>query len=289
MGDGVTMSAGATRPLVGTRRLVATMVVSALVAGVAMLADPGSALADYSGPPTGPRVGVVGDSQVAISTFSGDMVPAHVNRGMRVDSRGHVGHTVAQTRAEIDRVLATEPDVMVVALATNDAYYLSQASQASAESRYAAALGQIGEVMGQMSTRPCGVWVMPRVAVTNRGHARWADRLTDDIRRLARRHRLRVVDWDAISAGRTDWFIWDGVHFTRAGSRAFAEAVADETSRCFAQVSSLRRVDTFGSTVSVLGRTICRNPTGARLETRETIGCGPPSFVAVERVNLTLA
>jgi lysophospholipase L1-like esterase len=289
MGAGFTTSEGAARPFGRGRRLAAFVAAGALLVGVAALGDPLPAMADYTGPQSGPRVGVVGDSQVAISTFSGDMVPAHAERGMRVDSRGHVGHTVAQTRAEIDRVLATEPDVMVVALSTNDAYYLSLAPEASAEGRYVAALTQIDEVMGQMSARPCGVWVMPRVAVMNRAHARWAGRLTDDIRRLARRHRLRVVDWDAISAGRTDWFIWDGVHFTRAGSQAFAEAVADETSRCFAQVSSLRRVDSFGSTVSVLGRTICRNGAGAPLETRRTIGCGPPSFNAVERINLTLA
>jgi lysophospholipase L1-like esterase len=265
------------------------LVVGVVLAGALLLLDAAPLAADYSGAATGARVGVVGDSQVAIATFGGHMVPAHADRGLQVDSRGHVGRTIAQGRAEIDRVLATEPDVMVVAFATNDAYFLGATSGANADRRHQASRVQIDEVMAQISRRPCAVWVTPRVSVRNQSHAAWAATLTDDIKIAARRHRVRVVDWEAISAGRPEWFIADGVHFTAEGGRAFANAVAAEAARCNTEMTALRRVGTFGSAVAVLGHTECRYGIAARPGLWQPVTCVPPSFARVERIRFPVA
>lgn len=43
---------------------------------------------------------------------------------------------------------------------------------------------------------------------------------------------LVVYDWDATSAGRTDWLVADHVHHTEAGNTAFAEALVDAAGLC---------------------------------------------------------
>ncbi len=164
------------------RPAVRATVLGAVLAGAVWLCDAPPVAADYTGPDDGARVAVVGDSQVAIATFGGHMVPAHNDRGLQVDSRGHVGRTIAQGRAEIDRVIASGPDVMVVAFGTNDAYFLGASSGPTADRNHAAAREQIEQVMTQISRRPCAIWVTPRRSVTNRAHSRWAATMTDDIK-----------------------------------------------------------------------------------------------------------
>jgi lysophospholipase L1-like esterase len=275
-------SEGGGSPFAGrVRRAVRATIIGAVLAGAMGLSDAHPVAADYTGPADGARVAVVGDSQVAIATFGGHMVPAHNDRGLQVDSRGHVGRTIAQGRAEIDRVIVSEPDVMVVAFGTNDAYFLGATSGTTADRNHAAARDQIEQVMTQIGQRPCAIWVTPRSSVTNRAHSRWAATVADDIKAAARRHRVRVVDWEAISAGRPEWFIADGVHFTREGSRGFADAVATEAARCMADITALRRT---WSSVAVLGHTECRRGVPTRVDPSQPVKCAARSFKAVERI-----
>lgn len=263
------------------RPAVRATIVAAVLAGAMWLCDARPAAADYTGPAGGARVAVVGDSQVAIATFGGHMVPAHNDRGLQVDSRGHVGRTIAQGRAEIDRVIASEPDVMVVAFGTNDAYFLGATSGTTADRNHAAAREQIEQVMTQISRRPCAIWVTPRSSVKNRAHSRWAATLADDVKAAARRHRVRVIDWEATSSGRPEWFLADGIHFTSEGSRGFADAVATEAARCMADITALRRT---WSSVAVLGHIECRRGVPTRIASSKPVTCAARSFKAVERV-----
>jgi acyl-CoA thioesterase-1 len=206
-----------------------------------------------------PLVAFLGDSLTSGWRLREDEAyPALVGRALaargrpvRVVNAGVSGDTVAKALARLPAVLKLRPDVLVVALGTNDG--LTRQPLVATE----AALERI--VLDAQAAGARVLLVGVRLA-TGEGAPRVGDTAGDEERsqalagifpRVAEAHQLPLVfDLLAGVAGRPDLLFPDRLHPTAEGQRRLAENVRPQLELLLAEVSAARRARTQSGTPS---------------------------------------
>jgi lysophospholipase L1-like esterase len=156
-----------------------------------------------------PEVALVGDSLLNEAT---DEAEAASDEDVTI--RSFPGITVAQGAGLVDEAVATDPDVLVVELGTNDAMGRTD-------------LGSIDAVLDSAGGVECVVWVT--VAERHEGAREINAHLAEQ---ADARDNLRLVRWDQEVADHPEWYVQDGIHHTEAGQVAFAEAISAGIEDC---------------------------------------------------------
>jgi hypothetical protein len=185
------------------RRLLSAALLLALLAGC----EP---TAPYEGPEPatpGRRVTVIGDSITRYATPWGRVVNSRLDHPFTISWNGVDGATVPDHMGHIEWAGATEPDIIVIALGTNDARKLTTAEQAAA----------IDRALDATDDAPCVMWVNVRSEI-GETRAKYDDLLEARVRGEGR----RLLDWDAYSDGHPEWINPDGVHLTWQASEVYA-------------------------------------------------------------------
>lgn len=175
-------------------------------------------------PPTAPHVAVVGDSLAWQAEHgSSSTSDPYYQRHYLTDALGAEGwysRIAARSGATTDSLRlwsqwASAPDVIVMALGTNDNYYSVPP---------ATSLARIRTYLARWpAARVVYVGVAPSVP---RGIADTAPAWNELLRQEAARTGGVFLDWAAISAGHPDWFVADQLHHTPAGQAAYRAAIA---------------------------------------------------------------
>lgn len=158
-----------------------------------------------------PRVEVIGDSltRTTYEAVAGWTIRAEDGRAM------------FRARALIRRIVDLEPDVLVLALGSNDVSSRRTAAQMRRT---------IDGVRADVDEVPCVIYTTVKVVgVTLWYHPRWPQAAARWNRILATRE-LEVADWDAAATGHPELVLADGLHLTDEGTVAYdallREAVA---------------------------------------------------------------
>jgi lysophospholipase L1-like esterase len=115
----------------------------------------------------------------------------------------------------------TAPDVIVMALGTNDNYFDVPITTS------------INNVRTYLARWPDGCTVYVGVVPsTPRRIDDTAPAWNDWLRQEAGRTGGVYLDWPAISAGHRDWFVSDLLHHTAAGQAAYRQAILDGVEEC---------------------------------------------------------
>lgn len=114
-----------------------------------------------AGAPDAPLVILVGDS---IAQFSRDqLTTSFTTRGWANAVVGHSGSRTADNRGRILGAIQQRPEVLVIELGTNDALWSDAPSEVRTptqrEERVDAAVDQITDVVADVASVPCVVWV----------------------------------------------------------------------------------------------------------------------------------
>ena len=162
-----------------------------------------------------PRAVIVGDSLTADATAQiDDAVPG------AVDIDGVPGATIDARLGRIRDIARRDPEVVVVALGTNDGFFGAPDPGRSA-ARVLDALAEAGCV------RWIGVaTVIDEPALVNVPIAE----------AVAEHDNAEFVDWTDAAAEHPEWFQPDGIHHSEPGRAAFADVVADAVADCRREV-----------------------------------------------------
>lgn len=189
------------------------LAVSAVVVAAAVVATVAASAGDD--PEARIKAVVVGDS--LSFQASPEIQEAAADAGIDIEVDAVPGSSVAQRVADVTAAAARRPDVLVVALGTNDVYYAIPGPRAAVRRVLAAARPAgcvvwvlVGEVLGR-SAAPFNRLVMSAAA-------------SDDT--------VDVLRWDRTSAGHDAWIDSDGIHHSVSGRSAFAAAIADGIRSC---------------------------------------------------------
>lgn|GEM_PF-5332789 len=146
------------------RAAVATALAAVLVTGCGggIAAQPDEFLTPttIAGAPDAPLVLMVGDS---ITQFSrAELAATFTGRGWPSATVGHSGTTVAENRGRIKGAVAQSPDVLVVALGTNDALQaaspVDRRSPGDRQDLLEESIDQIDAALDDAESVPCVVW-----------------------------------------------------------------------------------------------------------------------------------
>lgn len=232
MSDTRATLAGAVRkPRPGSRhRWVASIVAILLVfAGAACEPNP------YAGA-HGPRIGVIGDSLVVGIE---ELATAQLrDRGWNPSVTGHAGYTVADEFDTMTRLMATDPQVVVLALGTNDIRDLGYGKQTWAQLR-----DDVRQALALTRSAGCVVWVgvntyngawTPGDGDLTVAGSRVNQVITEELAASGRPEGTTdYADWSAISAGHMEYFSAPGdPHFTPAGNQAYTDLIVETAGRC---------------------------------------------------------
>jgi lysophospholipase L1-like esterase len=222
------------------------------VAAVALIALAAACVPEYTGAPGGPKVGVLGDSIVAVTTADLDarLSPAHL-----VSITGEGGMKIADEVPRAGEYEATAPDVMVVELGANDAFGAVSATTppptgAALTPTIERSTADLGQLLAAVPTPRCVVLVnlgtMVASAEPGLGEAynAWAAEFNRRLlSRAAADPRLRIADWDAAerayythpqfdAGGKLLQPTSDTVHPDGPGKPLFADVVGDAVDTC---------------------------------------------------------
>jgi lysophospholipase L1-like esterase len=207
---------------------------------------------EYTGNPEGPKVGILGDSIVAVTTADLDIRLSLKNR---VSITGEGGMKIADEVPRAGEYEATAPDVMVVELGANDAFAVVSATTpppigAALTPSVEKAAADLGQLLAALPTPHCVVLVnlstMVASATPGLGEAynAWAAEFNRRLRaRAGADPRLRIADWDAAlraydaapqkdADGKTVQPTSDTVHPDGPGKPLFADTVGDAVDGC---------------------------------------------------------
>jgi len=231
MSDALAAIAGAARaPRAGSRhRVVAVLAALLLVmAGAACEPNP------YAGA-QGPRIGVIGDSLVV--GIEGLATAQLRDRGWNPSVSGHAGFTVANEFDTVTRLMTTNPQVVVLALGTNDLKGIDNGTQTWDGFR-----NDVATALGLADGGSCVVWVGVNEYNGTFEHGitlgafgwviNWI--INVELARTGRRNTTAFyADWAAASRGRMDYFSAPGdPHLTAAGNQAYTDLIIDTAGRC---------------------------------------------------------
>jgi len=176
------------------------------------------------------RVAVVGDSLTwqAEHGSSSTTDPYYQRHYLidALDAQGWAARVAAKSGATTTSLSmwgqwASPPDVIVMALGTNDNYYSMPMTTS---------VTNIRTYLGRWPNA-CVVYVgvVPSVP---RGIADTAPAWNDWLASEAAARGGVFVDWAGISTGHPDWFMSDLLHHTAAGQQAYRQAITDGIQRC---------------------------------------------------------
>lgn len=179
--------------------------------------------ADYTGAAGSPRVAVMGDSITSLSSPS-------LHEALDVDHRTRImaatGITFAGSRYAAADLGATDPDVVVVALGTNDVWN---------EVPLPTILADMDQVLSDF---PAACVVMTTVNEHTVGARSGAGVLFDNavahqLNGQIRSRPVRLADWDAAANADPDVYLDAGtIHPTETGQRLWASVVAAAVATC---------------------------------------------------------
>ena len=190
---------GGSSPL--SRRLTATALLAAALAGGCGSDRPSAA--------------VVGDSLTADATQE---IEATVEPPVDID--GVPGATIEASLARIQLVARRRPEVVIVALGTNDGFFGAPDPGGAARQ----ALDALDEVS-------CVRWI--GVAAVHDEPALVNVPIAEAV---ASHDNAAFVNWAEVAAGHPGWFQPDGIHHTERGQRAFADAIDEAVEDCRRQL-----------------------------------------------------
>ncbi|MCD9622804.1 SGNH/GDSL hydrolase family protein [Rhabdothermincola salaria] len=212
----------------------------------------------YVGHPTAPKMAVVGDSltldieDAAIDRFTDD--------GWAVSVTAFGGYTLRDHQDTLQRAVGTGPEVLVVALGSNDIREFAIGHQDLGGYR-----DLVRATLATARDVPCVVWVGVNTTSGYWGpggdhvvYGPWVNLMTSvEITASGRAPgRTFLADWASRSAGRHDYFVAPGdVHHTSRGSRAFLDLIADTVAQCppRATLANLDAVVARADSVTVAG------------------------------------
>ncbi len=210
------------------------IVVSLLVVGLVRRDDAASA----------PRVAVVGDSLTMQASWAiDDRLGAD---GWLVAVSGRNGATIGDQYDQIISYTGFDgAEVLVVALGTNNAYYVTvdddrRVGRAQTVDELERTVHDVlvgpADRTWELSVR-CLVWVNVRDDTTGLQLDAQAPALNAEIEAHAEAERadgrqMIVADWAGRSRGHDEWFVADGVHLTPEGQQAYAELMAETVATC---------------------------------------------------------
>ena len=158
-----------------------------------------------------PRVVVVGDS---LTAGAQDQIEDAIGGSVKVD--GLPAATIRARLETIRDVAARDPEVVIVALGTNDGFFGTPDPG-----------GDAALVLDLLDRVRCVRWI---------GVAGVKDRpalVNIPIAEAVAEHRNAVLlDWAGVAEGHPEWFQPDGIHHTPAGMDAFAAFIADAVRGC---------------------------------------------------------
>ena len=219
--------------------LAISAILAAIVVGLIAL---GTLLRDPFASAT--RVAVVGDSLTMQASWAIDERLGE--DGHLVAVSGENGATIGQ---RYDQVISYTglggAEVVVVALGTNNAYYVTVDDERRID--LADTIDDLDRVVHDallgppdrtwdVSTR-CLVWVNVRDDTTGFTLDAQAPPLNAEIASRAAAEteagrQMLVADWATRSRDQDDWFVADGVHLTEEGQRAYADLIAEAVASC---------------------------------------------------------
>lgn len=212
------------------RTVALVLVLGALVVGLASC----SSLPTYTGPPGGPRVGVVGDS--LIGGVKPLLTDSLIAAGWRTYVRGDFGSSTAGEAGRIGDIVATRPEAIVIALGTNEVGKMALGTQDLDGVR-----GDVRAAIQRVSPVGCLVWV--GVNDSNGASFGWPmwswgapiNRIITEELAASGRAPGSVVyaDWAAASRGHPEYFnAPDDVHLSAAGNEAYNRLIVDSAAQC---------------------------------------------------------
>lgn len=189
----------------------------------------------YVGRPDGPRVAVVGDSLTSWVTDRQN--GALVGDGWSASVTGIPGFTIRDQFDMLEKVAASRPQVVVVALGTNDLRQIDAGTQTWGGLR-----ADARRALSIVRNVPCVVWVgvTEQSGAYANGHrhdtAGWAVNwwLHTELRAARPDPRQGVwVDWASASRGRQELFsAVDDVHHSEAGRDAYSRLLHEGVRAC---------------------------------------------------------
>ena len=226
----------------------AAAVLAVVVAGTA----PGSAATavPYDGPPWMARVAIVGDSFVWTTTP--EIKAAVRAEWWRDASFSYPGVRTPTMRDQIRSMAADRPDAFVISLGAGDTLALI-GGEWDWETERAHLNGTLDDLAA--AGVPCVVWVGNNERFDGGAVDHWSRRINHELRtQLARRGLGVFADWTTAAAGRPEYFLADGAHFTAAGKAAFSQLIARSLRHCTRNPSGhLDGVDAGLGSVTVRG------------------------------------
>ncbi len=197
----------------------------------------------YVGEASAPKVALVGDSLL----FAAGWWTTHdlTELGYQAWTNGVIGQTVADRMPKLRQMLASDPDVVVIELGTNDAGHASrEVTQERQDQALEAELASTREALDLVRDVPCVVWVTPsshvRIApeavggaeMHNRLAAKYTAAVNDEVER--NHPNVIVADWSTWSASHPEWFDADGIHSNavEAGQRGMAALITTSVQQC---------------------------------------------------------
>jgi len=219
----------------GRRRLRRAVVVAsiALVAIVSAACEP----EPYVGPANGPRLAIVGDSLIDQSRQQ--MSETFIGEGWNTSVTGRGGYSSRDHWTTQRRVMETDPQVVVLALGTNDFREIVTGLQTWDGFR-----ASVRESIGITRAAPCLVWVgvtqtygfFGGPPVGNLDQLGWIVNVIIQ-QELAVSGRPAgttfYADWAGASRARAEYFLGPGdVHLNDTGDAAYARLIDSAVDRC---------------------------------------------------------
>ena len=215
-----------------TARLVIGSVAVVVVAGLVAACEPDP----YQGNPNGPRIAVVGDS--LISAIRDTYAESLGARGWNASVTGKGGYTSRDHWDTEERIMRTPPDVVVIALGTNDVREVNEGLQT-----YDGFRESVRHSLGIVREARCVVWVgINEVSgyygpgLGNLAEFGWVINVIIQ-QELARSGRapgsVQYADWAAASRNHLEYFVGPGdVHHSPVGARAYRATMDAAIARC---------------------------------------------------------
>lgn len=191
----------------------------------------------YAGPVDGPRLAIVGDS--LIDQSRDQMSQTFIGEGWYTSVTGRGGYTSRDHWSTQRRVMETGPDVVVLALGTNDFREIVTGLQTWDGFR-----ASVRESIGITRAAPCLVWVgvtqtygfFGGPAIGNLDQLGWIVNVIIQ-QELAASGRPSgttfYADWAETSRGQSEFFLGPGdVHLNDTGDAAYARLIDSAVDRC---------------------------------------------------------
>jgi hypothetical protein len=195
----------------------------------------------FTGPTAGPKVGAVGDSLLGQLQSEG---PTHPNstraftlslndQGWRASVKHRNAWPTGRIRLLANQSLDRGAQVLIVVAGSGDVRVVRESADPVAARQ--AMVRAVRNLLEDVADA-CVVWPTLRPA-GGAGERQTARVLNRELRAADEADiQVRVPDWAELSAGRSSWFIGDGVHLSLRGEAAFQRTLLAAARRCVASL-----------------------------------------------------